>query len=135
MRFYLALLLAKVCAALIRLIAKNRGTNLPGELALKLDPMFVAHIKRVDPAKAYASLRDEGFLPLHLDEITTGKIFNTLAMQAFLDRFNLIFQGIAEPVDGEVSDKILKDIFAPFWKQYHDGILYLMNDGTEPPKA
>ena len=52
MRFYLALLLAKVCAALIRLIAKNRGTNLPGELALKLDPMFVAHIKRVDPAKA-----------------------------------------------------------------------------------
>ena len=91
--------------------------------------------QRVDPAKAYASLRDEGFLPLHLDEITTGKIFNTLAMQAFLDRFNLIFQGIAEPVDGEVSDKILKDIFAPFWKQYHDGILYLMNDGTEPPKA
>ena len=91
--------------------------------------------QRVDPAKAYASLRDECFLPLHLDEITTGKIFNTLAMQAFLDRFNLIFQGIAEPVDGEVSDKILKDIFAPFWKQYHDGILYLMNDGTEPPKA
>ena len=27
--------------------------------------------QRVDPAKAYASLRDEGFLPLHLDEITT----------------------------------------------------------------
>jgi hypothetical protein len=91
--------------------------------------------KRVDPAKAYAAMRDEGFLPLHLDEITTGKIFNTLAMQAFLDRFNLIFQGIAEPVNSDVSDKILKDIFAPFWKQYHDGVLYLMNDGTETPRS
>ena len=33
MRFYLALYLAKLCAGLIRLVAKGRGTNLPGELA------------------------------------------------------------------------------------------------------
>ena len=38
MRFYLARWAAKICAVLIRLIAKDRGTNLPGELALKLDP-------------------------------------------------------------------------------------------------
>ena len=30
MRFYLALWAAKICAVLIRLIAKDRGTNLPG---------------------------------------------------------------------------------------------------------
>lgn len=52
MRFYLALWAAKLCAVVIRLIAKDRGTNLPGELALKLDPRFVAHIKGIDPAKA-----------------------------------------------------------------------------------
>ena len=52
MRFYLALWAAKICAVLIRLIAKNRGTNLPGELALRLDPRFVTHLKGVDPDKA-----------------------------------------------------------------------------------
>ena len=52
MRFYLALWAAKLCAVLIRLIAKGRGTNLPGELALRLDPRFVAHIRGIDPAKA-----------------------------------------------------------------------------------
>ena len=92
--------------------------------------------KRVDAAKAYEALRDDGFIPLHLDEITMGRIFNTLAMQAFLDRFNLIFQGIAEPVNSDISDKILKEVFAPFWKQYHDGLLFLMNDGSgKPPDA
>ena len=52
MRFYLALWAAKLCAVVIRLVAKDRGTNLPGELALKLDPKFVTHIKGLDPAKA-----------------------------------------------------------------------------------
>ena len=52
MRFYLALWAAKLCAVVIRLVAKDRGTNLPGELALKIDPQFVRHIRNVDPAKA-----------------------------------------------------------------------------------
>ncbi len=52
MRFYLALWAAKLCAVVIRLIAKDRGTNMPGEVALKLDPKFVTHIKGLDPAKA-----------------------------------------------------------------------------------
>ena len=52
MRFHLALWAAKLSSRLIRLIAKDRGTNLPGELALKIDPQFVSHIKGVDPSKA-----------------------------------------------------------------------------------
>lgn len=52
MRFYLALWAAKLCAVVIRLIAKDRGTNLPGELALRIDPKFVSHIKGLDPAKS-----------------------------------------------------------------------------------
>ena len=52
MRFYLALWAAKLCALVIRLVAKDRGTNMPGELALKIDPKFVTHIKNLDPAKA-----------------------------------------------------------------------------------
>ena len=52
MRFFLALYLGKLCAALIRLVARGRGTNLPGELALKIDPRFVAHIRGIDPEKA-----------------------------------------------------------------------------------
>ena len=52
MRFYLALWAAKLCALVIRLVAKDRGTNMPGELALKIDPRFVTHIKNLDPAKA-----------------------------------------------------------------------------------
>ena len=52
MRFHLALLLAKLSAKVIHLVAKNRGTDLPGKLALKIDPKFVAHIKGIDPEKA-----------------------------------------------------------------------------------
>ena len=52
MGFYLALWAAKLCARLIHLVAKNRGTNLPGELALKIDKQFVAHIRGIDPEKA-----------------------------------------------------------------------------------
>ncbi len=52
MRFYLALWAAKFSSAAIHALAKDRGTNLPGEIALKLDPKFVAHIKDIDPNKA-----------------------------------------------------------------------------------
>lgn len=52
MRFLLAIVAAKVCALLINLVSKNRGTDLPGRVALKVDPYFVAHIKGADPKKA-----------------------------------------------------------------------------------
>lgn len=47
-RFYIALYAAKLAAFGIKLIAKDRGTNLPGEIALKIDPDFIKHIKGID---------------------------------------------------------------------------------------
>lgn len=45
LRFSLALLAGKSLARAINLIDPSRGSNLPGELALKLDPDFIRHIK------------------------------------------------------------------------------------------
>lgn len=50
-RFYLALWISKAAAFVIDIIAKGRGTNLPGALALKIDPQFIQHITGIDPAK------------------------------------------------------------------------------------
>lgn len=47
-RFFIALYIAKVLSFGIKLIAKDRGTNLPGVVALKVDPQFVSHIKGLD---------------------------------------------------------------------------------------
>ena len=52
MRFTLALITAKLTASVIDLVAKGRGTNLPGVVALKIDPDFVSHIKGADPEKS-----------------------------------------------------------------------------------
>ena len=52
MRFYLAFYIARLAAWVIRRVARDRGTNLPGEIALRIDPDFVSHIKGVDPSKA-----------------------------------------------------------------------------------
>lgn len=51
-RFYLALWASKAAAFFIDIIAKGRGTNLPGALALKIDPLFIQHISGIDPARA-----------------------------------------------------------------------------------
>ncbi|MCQ2545744.1 MAG: MurT ligase domain-containing protein [Clostridia bacterium] len=51
MKFKLALLISKLAAWGINLVAKGRGTNLPGKIALKLDPEFISHIKGLDPDK------------------------------------------------------------------------------------
>lgn len=51
-RFYLALWISKVLAVVIGLIAKGRGTNKPGEIALAIDPQFIKHIKGINPDKA-----------------------------------------------------------------------------------
>ncbi|MBR5428897.1 MAG: DUF1727 domain-containing protein [Firmicutes bacterium] len=50
LRFRCALLAGKLTAGLIRLIDKDRGTRLPGEVALKLDPEFLRHVKGVTSA-------------------------------------------------------------------------------------
>lgn len=51
LRFYLALYLGKIAACFIDLFARGRGTNLPGALALKLDPQFIRHVKGPNPEK------------------------------------------------------------------------------------
>lgn len=48
-RFYAALYLSKIIAFGIGLVAKERGTNLPGSIALKIDPGFISHIRGLDP--------------------------------------------------------------------------------------
>ena len=50
-RFYLALWVSKVAAHIIDIVAKGRGTNLPGALALKIDPQFIMHIQGINPEK------------------------------------------------------------------------------------
>ena len=51
MRFFAALYIAKITSFVINIVAKGRGTNLPGKVALKIDPGFISHIKGLDPAK------------------------------------------------------------------------------------
>ncbi|MDD6311463.1 MAG: MurT ligase domain-containing protein [Firmicutes bacterium] len=51
LRFYAALYVSKLAAWGIKLIAKERGTNLPGSIALKIDPQFISHVKGLEPAK------------------------------------------------------------------------------------
>ena len=51
MRFRFALIAAKFAAWAINIAAKGRGTNLPGKIALKIDPDFIKHIKGLDPDK------------------------------------------------------------------------------------
>ncbi len=50
-RFYAALYISKILAWGIDVVAKGRGTNLPGEIALKISPDFISHIKNIDPDK------------------------------------------------------------------------------------
>ncbi len=51
MKFYFALWFAKLMGLAIKLVSKDRGTNLPGEKALVIDPRFVKHFKNIDYAK------------------------------------------------------------------------------------
>ncbi|KNZ41053.1 Mur ligase family protein [Acetobacterium bakii] len=51
MKFYFALWYAKILGLAINLVSKDRGTNLPGEKALKIDPDFVKNFKNIDYSK------------------------------------------------------------------------------------
>ena len=48
-KFYAALYIAKIISFGINIVAKGRGTNLPGSIALKIDPEFISHIKGLNP--------------------------------------------------------------------------------------
>ena len=50
-RFFIALYVAKFLAFGISIIDKNRGTNLPGLFALKIDPSFCRHMRGIHSKK------------------------------------------------------------------------------------
>ena len=52
MRYFIALYIAKILSVVIHIVAKERGTILPGRVALKIDPQFVAHIRGINPDRA-----------------------------------------------------------------------------------
>ena len=51
MRFFAVMLIAKSVRALIRLIDKQRGTDFPGRIALKLYPNFNLNFKNINHDK------------------------------------------------------------------------------------
>ena len=51
LKFFAALYIAKLAAWGIKIVARGRGTNLPGRIALKIDPDFISHIDGLRPEK------------------------------------------------------------------------------------
>ena len=51
LKFFAALYIAKLAAWGIKIVARDRGTNLPGRIALKIDPDFISHIDGLRPEK------------------------------------------------------------------------------------
>lgn len=47
-KFYVAFFIGKILAFLINIISKDRGTNMPGEIAYKIDKNFIKHFKNLD---------------------------------------------------------------------------------------
>jgi len=50
-RFLFALIVSRLAAFAIKIIDKERGTTLPGKIALKIDPAFIRHIKGAAPER------------------------------------------------------------------------------------
>ena len=50
-KFLLALWLARLCRWAINIVAPGRGTNLPGQIALKIDHGFNGHFEGLDAGK------------------------------------------------------------------------------------
>lgn len=50
-KFFIALWLARLLRFAINIVAKGRGTSLPGKVALKIDPLFIGHFSGLTQAK------------------------------------------------------------------------------------
>lgn len=95
-RFFLALYASKLTARLIDLIARGRGTNLPGVVALKIDPQFLAHIRGIDPERTIFITGTNG------KSTTTNLLYRSLTEAGFrvisnLDGANMT-TGVAVPL-------------------------------------
>ncbi|MBR4908931.1 MAG: hypothetical protein IKZ43_07975 [Acidaminococcaceae bacterium] len=100
------------------------------EMAENLLPQHIADQieQRTDEKAAQEAFQQNGYLPLYVDEKTMGIVYNTLTMQLLLDRFNLVFEGVFEPVDHGAIQSIMANVLAPFWKQHAQSILFTMEE-------
>ena len=64
-----------------------------------------------------------------------GIVYNTLTMQMLLDRFNLIFEGVFDPMDQDTVTSIMSNVLAPYWKQHGQSILFTLEEATEKTAA
>lgn len=104
------------------------------EMTESLLPQHIADQieQRTDEKAAQEALQENGYLPLYVDEKTMGIVYNTLTMQLLLDRFNLIYEGVFEPMNQDTVKSIISDILAPFWKQNAQSILFTMEEKSKP---
>ena len=91
--------------------------------------------QRTDEKAAQETFRQNGYLPLYVDERAMGIVYNTLTMQLLLDRFNLIFEGVFEPMDQGTVRSIMSNVLAPYWKQHGQSILFTLEEATDKAAA
>ena len=91
--------------------------------------------QRTDEKAAQEAFRQNGYLPLYVDERVMGIVYNTLTMQLLLDRFNLIFEGVFEPMDQGTVRSIMSNVLAPYWKQHGQSILFTLEEAADKAAA
>ena len=111
----------------------QRFTALSNGVSHLTEQLLAQHVadqltQRIEAEAAAKAMQESGYLPLHLDETTMGRVVNTAALQLCIDRFNLVFQGIAEPVSQELIKTLLAKHLLPYWQEHGDGILFSMED-------
>ena len=87
--------------------------------------------QRTDEKAAREAFQQNGYLPLYVDEKVMGIIYNTLTVQLLLDRFNLIFEGVFEPMDQGTVTSIMSNVLAPYWKQHGQSILFTLEEAEK----
>ena len=100
------------------------------EMTESLLPQHIADQieQRTDEKAAQDAFQQNGYLPLYVDEKTMGIVYNTLTMQLLLDRFNLLFEGMFEPMDQDTVNSVMANVLAPYWKQHAQSILFTMEN-------